>query len=165
VLTVRPFYEGDRKKRAKSYLVTGEITLRIHDFSKLGPILEGSVEDGITDLRSLTYSLADEETAKQKAVAEAMKHAMGRANAALESKGQRVGALRFANLDVRQLTGVAAMNVYSMQEYNAMLTQTVDVSSGVGKSEARRAAAPPPPVPQPKKISVTATLQCAFQIQ
>jgi hypothetical protein len=52
-----------------------------------------------------------------------------------------------------------------MQEYNAMLTQTVDVSSGVGKSEERRAAAPPPAVPQPEKISVTATLQCAFQIQ
>jgi hypothetical protein len=46
-----------------------------------------------------------------------------------------------------------------------MLTQTGDVSSGVGKSEARRAAAPPPPLPQPEKISVTATLQCAFQIQ
>jgi uncharacterized protein YggE len=134
--------------------------LRIHDFLKLGPILEGSVEDGITDFRSLTYSLADEETAKQKAVAEAMKHAMGRANAALKSKGQRGGAVRFANLD----DGCRRMNVYSRQEYNAMLTQTVDVSSGVGKSEARRAA-PPAPVPQPGKISVTATLQCAFQIQ
>jgi uncharacterized protein YggE len=78
VLTVRPFYEGDRQKRAKSYLVRGEITLRIHDFLKLGPILEGSVEDGITDFRSFTYSLADEETAKQKAVAEAMKHARKR---------------------------------------------------------------------------------------
>jgi uncharacterized protein YggE len=111
-------------------------------------------------LRGWTYSLADEETAKQKAVAEAMKHAMGRANAALESKGQRVGALRFANLD----DGCRRMNVYSMQEYNAMLTQTVDVSTGVGKSEARRAA-PPPPVPQPEKISVPATPQCAFQIQ
>jgi uncharacterized protein YggE len=99
VLTVRPFYEGDRKKRAKSYLVRGEITLRIHDFLKLGPILEGSGEDGITDFRSLTYSLADVETAKQKTAAEARKHAMGRANAALESKGQRVDALRFANPD------------------------------------------------------------------
>jgi hypothetical protein len=64
-----------------------------------------------------------------------------------------------------RMTGVAAMNVYSMQEYNAMLRQTGDVSSGVGKSEARRAAAPPPLVPQPERISVTATLPCAFQIQ
>jgi uncharacterized protein YggE len=100
-LRIRPFYEGDRKKRAESYLIRGEITLRIHDFLKLGPILEGSVEDGITDFRSLTYSLADEETAKPKAAAEAMKHPMGRANAAFESEGQRVDALRFANPDDR----------------------------------------------------------------
>src|SRR5215470_11311702 len=65
VLTVRPYYEGDRKKKAKSYLVEGQITLKIRDFSKIGAILEGSVEDGIADFRSLTYSLADEEAAKQ----------------------------------------------------------------------------------------------------
>lgn len=166
VLTVRPFYEGDRKKKAKSYLVRGVITLRVRDFSKLGPILEGSVEDGITDFRSLTYSLSDEEAAKQKAVAEAMKHAIGRATAALESKGQKIGALRFANLDVHQLTGLSEMNVYSMREYNASVAQTVEVSSEFGGSRSHKMApSPPPPVPQPEKISVSATVQCAFQIQ
>lgn len=81
--------KGERRKRAKYYLVQGEITLRIHDFSKLGPILEGSVEDGITDFRSLSYSLSDEEAAKQKAVAEAMKHALRCAIAALEPQNQK----------------------------------------------------------------------------
>jgi len=119
VLTVRPFYEGDKKKRAKSYVVQGRIVLKVRDFSKLGPVLEDSVEDGITDFRSLTYSLADEEAAKQKAAAEAMRAAMGRATAVLEQKGQRVGTLRFANLDVKQLAGVASVNVYSRAEYNA----------------------------------------------
>lgn len=167
VLTVRPFYEGDRRKRAKSYLVQGSITLRVRDFSKLGPILEGSVEDGITDFRSLTYSLSDEEAAKQKAVAEAMKHALGRASAALESKGQKVGGLRFANLDVRQLTGLTEMNVYSLNRLSA--AQTVEVSAGgtgsgswFGRNKAP--APPPPPIPQPEKITVSASVQCAFQI-
>jgi hypothetical protein len=58
--------------------VRGQITLRVHDFSKLGPILKGSVEDGITDFRSLSYSLPDEEAAKQKAVSTAMHNAIGR---------------------------------------------------------------------------------------
>jgi len=164
VLTVRPFYDGDRKKKAKSYLVHGQITLKIRDFSKIGPILEGSVEDGITDFRSLAYSLADEETAKQKAVAEAMKRALGRASAALEQKGQKVGALRFANLDVKQLAGVAEMNVYTMREYSS-LAQTVEVSAGAGGGWAKKAPLPPPPVPLPEKITVSATVQCAFQIQ
>jgi uncharacterized protein YggE len=68
VLTVRPYYDNVKKKKAKYYLVQGQITLRVRDFSKLGLILEGSVEDGLTDFRSLTYSLADEEMAKQRAV-------------------------------------------------------------------------------------------------
>src|SRR5205823_2544978 len=99
VLTVQPYYDGDRRKKAKSYAVQGQITVRVRDFSKLGAILEGSIEDGITDFRSLTYSLADEEAAKQRAVGEAMHRALGRASAALEQKGQKVGVLRFANLD------------------------------------------------------------------
>src|SRR5207245_165706 len=94
VLTVRPYYEGDKKKRVKSYVVQGQIALKVRDFSKLGPLLEDSVEDGITDFRSLTYSLADEEAARQHAAAAAMRSAMGRAAAVLEQKGQKVGTLR-----------------------------------------------------------------------
>ncbi|HJZ65651.1 MAG TPA: SIMPL domain-containing protein [Candidatus Acidoferrum sp.] len=168
VLTVRPFYEGDRKKKAKSYLVQGQITLKIRDFSKIGPILEASVEDGITDFRSLTYSLADEEAAKQKAVAEAMKRALGRASAALEQKGQKVGALRFANLDVKQLTGVSSMDVHALRSYSTSfaMTETATVSgSGGWGAKKTRADVPPPPIPQPEKITVGATVQCAFQIQ
>jgi uncharacterized protein YggE len=164
VLTVRPFYEGDRKKKAKSYLVQGQITLKVRDFSKLGPILENSVDDGITDFRSLNYSLSDEEAAKQKAVAEAMKRAVGRAGAALEQKGQKVGALRFANLDVKQLSGVSEMNVYALRQYGAM-AQTIEVDSGTGGNSRKQAVASPPPIPQPEKIAVSAMVQCAFQIQ
>jgi len=164
VLTVRPYYDGDKRKRAKYYAVQGQVTMKVRDFSKLGPILEGSVEDGITDFRSLTYSLADEEAAKKKAVAEAMHRALGRATAALEQKGQKVGALRFANLDVKQLVGVSRMDVYSLAAYSG-LAQSVTISAEGGGYPKKRAPAPPPPIPQPEKITVSATVQCAFQIQ
>src|SRR2546422_2136651 len=139
-------------------------SMKIRDFSKLGPILEGSIQDGITDFRSLTYSLSDEEAAKKKAVAEAMRRAVGRANAALEQKGQKVGALRFANLDVKQLAGVSRMDVYQMAQFRTAVTQTVEVSAG-GAGYAQKTPPPPPPLPQPEKITVSATVQCAFQIQ
>jgi hypothetical protein len=95
-----------------------------------------------------------------------MKHALGRA-AALESKGQEVGGLRFANIDAKQLTGLQKMNMYAMRSYAA--TETVEVSAGGGGGWGPRrkiptAAPPPPPVPQPEKISVSASVQCAFQI-
>lgn len=165
VLTVRPWYDGDRKKKAKYFAVSGQITVKVRDFSKLGPILEGSVEDGITDFRSLTYSLANEEAAKQKAVAEAMRRALGRAQAALEQKGQKVGALRFANLDVKQLVGVSRMDVYQVAQYRAAAMETVEVTSGAGGGYPKKVPPPPPALPQPEKITVSATVQCAFQIQ
>ncbi len=165
VLTVRPYYEGDKKKRARFYTVQGQIALGVKDFSKLGTLLEDSVEDGITDFRSLTYSLADEEAARQHAAAAAMRSAIGRATALLEQKGQKVGTLRFANLDVKQIVGVSNMSVYSAAEYNSIGTATESSGSAGWFGGAKKVAPPPPPPPQPQKITVSATVQCAFQIQ
>jgi uncharacterized protein len=161
VLTVAPIYEGDRKKRARSYYVQGEMVLRVRDFSHIGPILDGSVEDGIADFRSLTYSLSDEEAAKKQAVAEAMKRAIGRASVALEQKGQKLGVLRYMSLDVQHLVGVAQL------QNLPMTYETLEVSSGGGGglfSKNKMAPPPPPPPPQPQKITVQASVQCAFQI-
>jgi len=163
VLTVRPYYEGDRKKHTKSYTVRGQISLKVRDFSKLGPLLEDSVEDGITDFRSLTYSLADEESARQHAAAAAMRSAMGRAAAVLEQKGQKIGTLRFANLDIKQIAGASSMDVYSVADYNGYAA--AETLRGDGLFMAKKAAPPLPPPPQPEKITVSATVQCAFQIQ
>jgi len=156
VLTVSPIYEGDRKKRARSYYVQGQEVLKVRDFAKIGPILDATVEDGVTDFRSLTYSLADEEAAKKKAVAEAMQRAIGRAATALEQKGQKLGALRYMSLDVKQVYGVATL------ETLATTTETVE-SSGIFRE--RKVAPPPMPPAQPQKITVSASVQCAFQIQ
>jgi uncharacterized protein YggE len=163
VLTVAPIYEGDRKKRARSYYVQGNVELRIRDFSRIGPILDGSVEDGVADFRSLSYSLADEEAAKKLAVAEAMRRAVGRASIALEQKGQKLGALRYMSLDVKQLLGVT-----QLQEMQISSLETVEERSiGSGGGMFHKAAPPPPPLPppQPQKIAVSANVQCAFQIQ
>ena len=166
VLTVRPYYEGDRQKRARSYSVQGQIVLKVHDFSVIGPILDGSVEEGIADLRSLTYSLSDEEAAKQRAVGVAMQRAIGRATSALEQKGQKVGALRYASLDVKQLMGVVELQPAQMI---TVLAEVQGPSAGGGAGSMfgkRKVAAPPPPLPSvsPGKITVSATVQCAFQI-
>ena len=159
VLTVSPRYEGDRKKRARSYAVQAEIVLKVHDFSHIGPILDGSVDDGIADFRSLTYSIADEESAKKEAVGDAMRHAIGRASVALEQKGQKLGGLRYMSLDVKQLFGVAQLQTLPG------VAETVEVSGGGGLFAKRMAIPPPTPPPQPEKIKVTASVQCAFQIQ
>jgi len=159
-MTLTPSYDKDRNKKPKSYFVQGEITLKVHDFAQIGPVLDGAVQEGIVDFRSLTYSLQDEEHAKENAVANAMKNAVGRATAALAQNHQKVGAIRYASLDVRQLVGVTQFSANQV----ASLTETVVVSGGVASADRAPAAPPPPPV-RPQKITVSATVQAAFQIQ
>ena len=162
VLTVTPFYEGDRKRRARAYLVQGEVTLKVQDFSKVGAIIDDSVQDGIADFRSLTYSLANEESAKQKAVADAMNRAIGRATAALEQSKQKLGPTRYVNLEVRNLVGARPIEM----AYVAAETVSVNSEGGGIFPHAKRAAPPPPPPPvQPGKLTVSATIQCVFGIE
>lgn len=165
VLTVTPFYEGDRKRRARAYRVQGHVVLRVQDFSKVGPIMDDSVQDGIADFRSLNYELSNEEAAKQKAVADAMHRAAGRATVALEQTKQKLGPARSVSLEVQNLIGIA--QIQGLQYYASDSLE--ERSSGGGLfslGSARRVAPPPPPPPvQPGKITITANVQCVFQIE
>jgi uncharacterized protein YggE len=164
VLTVTPFYEGDRKKRARAYRVQGHVILKIQDFSKVGQIMDESVQDGIADFRSLTYKLANEEAAKQKAVADAMHRAVGRATVALEQTKQKLGPARSISLEVHNLVGIAQIQSLSYELY----ANDVSESSAGGGSvfgRAKKMAPPPPPPVQPEKITITATVQCVFGIE
>jgi len=157
-LTVYPFY--DEKHRARSYSVSAHVQIRVRDFSKIGILLDESIQDGITEFRSLTYSLADEEAAKERAVAQAMRNAIGRATAVLEQKGQKLGAVRSVSLDVHQVVGVARLTAPQ-----AFSTELMVIGPESGEKQKRSLPAPPPPPPaQPGKIAVTASVQCMFQI-
>jgi len=102
-----------------------------------------------------------EEAAEKQAVAEARHRAMGRASIALEQKGQKLGALRYMSLDVKQLMGVAQLQTMPM--YAADLAE---VSSGASLWEHRARSTPTTAAPtQPQKIAVSASVQCAFEIQ
>jgi len=165
VLTVTPFYEGDRKKRARAYRVQGHVVLRVQDFSKVGPIMDDSVQDGIADFRSLTYELSNEEAAKQKAVADAMHRAAGRATVALEQTKQKLGPARSVSLEVRNLIGIAQIQSLPYDVY-AYESAERSGSSGGGLFSMKKMAPPPPPPPvQPGKITITASVQCVFQIE
>jgi uncharacterized protein YggE len=159
ILTMTPTY--DRKYRAKSYSVNGRITLKARDFSIIGPILDGAIEEGVVEFRSMTYSLQDEEAAKERAVAAAMRSAVGRATAALGQSSQKLGSVRYANIDVKQIVGVTRLQ---QQNY----TQLLELAPGTSAETFGKPATPaPPPFPAvtPEKITVSATVQCAFQIQ
>jgi uncharacterized protein YggE len=156
-LMLAPSYERDRKNRAKSYRVQGAIALKVRDFSQIGPLLDAAVQEGMIEFRSLTYSLQNEDAAKQKAVSAAMHSAVIRAAAALAENGQKLGAVRYANVDVKQLVGVTRLET---------ATQSAElVTVEAATNSTYRAPQPTFPALRPDRIAVSATVQCAFQIQ
>ncbi|HXT87580.1 MAG TPA: SIMPL domain-containing protein [Verrucomicrobiae bacterium] len=163
VLTLTPSYDLDRNKKPKQYFVQGEIDLRVHDFTKIGAILDDSVQSGLANFRSLSYSLENTEAAKARAVADAMHNAIERAKAALAQNEQKPGSVRYANVDVGQIVGMAQ---YSAAQLSTAEVEVTSESRGGLFTRHKEVAAPPPPPPvQPGKIVVNATVQCAFQIQ
>jgi uncharacterized protein YggE len=158
VLRITPSYDREHKNKAKAYSVHGQIALRLRDFSLIGPVLDGAVQEGIVDFRSLTYSLRDEEAAKQRAVAEAIRHAVGRASSALAASGQKVGPIRYASIDVTQLTGATPLE-WKRDLYKELAP--VGGAAGAGIPSTRSAL----PSVNPEKITVSSKVQCAFQIQ
>src|ERR1700757_4821634 len=170
VLSVIPFYDSDRKRRARAYRVQGHVVLKIRDFSKVGPIMDDSVQDGIVDFRSLTYELSNVEAAKEKAVADAMHRAVGRGTAALEQTRQKLGAARSVSLEVHNLVGIAQIQSLSYDAYAYDSGERGRSNSGGGlfgmiaEKKVPPRLPPPPPV-QPGKISISASVQCVFGIE
>jgi hypothetical protein len=92
-----------------------------------------------------------------------MRRAIGRASIALEQKGQKLGGLRYMSVDVKQLLGVAQLQTTGTSY------ETVEVAAENGGggifTRKKMPPPPPPPPPAPEKITVTASVECAFQIQ
>lgn len=161
VLTLTPSGDVGRNKKPKWYFVQGQVVLKVHDFTKIGAILNDSVENGLANFRSLEYSLENPESAKARAAADAMHNAIERAKAALAENGQKPGSIRYANLDIGQITGIMQYNAAQL----GTSMQTVEVEAAGSGGGLSRGTVPPavmaPPV-QPGKITVSATVQCAF---
>lgn len=135
----------------------------MRDFAKIGPLTDDAIQDGVTEFRSRIYTLEDEEAAKQKAVAQAMSRAEARARAAL-GNGRKLGPVRHVTVDIKQLAGIVRLEQGA--PYAAL--DTITVSSAESQSAfglAKRAPSFPLPSVSPDKMSVSASVQCVFQLQ
>ena len=157
--TVTPDIDwGDRKRKPKAYRVESKVTFRLRDFSRVGALIDEAVEGGIAEFRSLTFSLADEEAAKVRAVTLARERAESRVGAAL-GRGERRGPPRVVTVAVTQpalLVSVTNLNGWSVAESRR--------GSFLGFAKEMAPPPPPPPTDSPEKVSVRATVHCVFQI-
>jgi uncharacterized protein YggE len=101
---IQPMYDWKSpKQRVVGYRVTANVRLRLHDFSKVGPLTEQMAQIDSTGNQSLNYTLENIEAAKIKATEDAMHRAHNEAGAVATSGGRTLGDLLYASVDVNQV--------------------------------------------------------------
>ncbi len=147
---VQPVYDyKNPKRKLVGYRVDTDISVKVKDFSKVGPIAEGLANIDVTSNQSISYELDDIDAAKIKAVEDALRRCHDEAAAVARYGGRTLGELSYASVDTFEPSPVRPM---------AMARQAAPM--GV-------AAAPPAPTEEfgAQKITVTAHVNALYMLK
>ncbi|HZP62821.1 MAG TPA: SIMPL domain-containing protein [Terriglobales bacterium] len=100
-LSLQPVYDyRTPKQKLVGYRVTTNVTLKLKDFSKIGPVVQQLADSDITGEQSMTYTLENMDTAKNKAVEDGFSHARDVAGAIAQASGRALGEMSYAAVDI-----------------------------------------------------------------
>src|SRR3984957_784313 len=97
--SVEPVYEWKPKQKVIGYRVTTNVTLKLKEFSKIGPITEQLADANVSETQTLNYTLENIDEAKNKAVEDAYRRARNSADTIAHSSGRTLGELSYASVD------------------------------------------------------------------
>jgi len=98
--SVQPVYDWKNPKRKViAYRVTTDVTLKLRDFSKIGPITQQLADANVSESQTLNYILENMDEAKNKAVEDAYRRARSSAEAVARASGRTLGELSYASVD------------------------------------------------------------------
>ena len=147
---VQPFYNWkDPKRPVIAYQVVTSVTLKLKDFSKVGPLTEQLSAIEATQNQSLSYTLEDVEQAKAKAAEDALRKARTLASSVAGAGGRTLGELLYASVDVNQPTIVP-------------LPMRAQAMAGMA---ARAETAPATAEFTPQNVTVTAHVNAMFALK
>jgi uncharacterized protein len=139
-LSVQPVYEYRPKQRVIGYRVTTDVTLKLKDFAKVGPITQQLADANVSETQTLSYTLENIDEAKNKAVEDAYRRAHNSAETLARASGRTLGELSFASVDTfenprivmphmaRTMSAIAAAAPAPTEEFTP---QTVTVTAHV----------------------------------
>jgi uncharacterized protein YggE len=144
-----PVYDyRNPKRKLVGYRANSSVTLKLADFSKVPPIVQGLSDLDITDNQSISYVLEDIEAAKTKAAQDALQHARATANAVATSAGRGLGELIYAGVDTFEAPRPIPMRAMTMA------------------AEAKTAPPPPPTADfSSEKITINAHVNAIFSLK
>jgi uncharacterized protein YggE len=139
-LSVQPVYEWTPKQKVVGYRVTTNVTLKLKDFSKIGPITQQLADANVSETQTLNYALETIDDAKNKAVEDAYRRARNSADAIARASGRIVGELSYASVDTfenqrifspRPMVAKASMAPAAPAPTEEFTPQTVTVTAHV----------------------------------
>jgi uncharacterized protein YggE len=146
----QPVYDyKNAKRKLVGYRVDANISVKVKDFSKIGPLSEGLSTMDVTDT-SISYQLDNIDSAKVKAVQDALRRTHELAEAVAQASSRSLGELSYASVDT-----------FEQQPVRPMMMKTMAASE---------AGAPPPPPPptaefSAEKITVTAHVNALYGLK
>jgi uncharacterized protein len=98
--SVQPEYEWKNgRQKPIGYRVRTDVTLKLKDFAKIGPIIGQLADANVSETQTLRYSLENMDEAKNKAVEDAYRRARNSAEALARASDRSVGELSYASID------------------------------------------------------------------
>jgi uncharacterized protein YggE len=97
--SVQPVYDWKPKQHVVGYRVTTDVTLKLKDFTKIGPITQQLAEANVSESQSLNYTLENMDQAKGKAIEDGYRRARNSADTLARASGRVLGELSYASVD------------------------------------------------------------------
>jgi uncharacterized protein len=98
--SIQPMYDWKTAKRKLvGYQVAANVTLKLKDFTKIGPITQQLADSAVSESQSINYTLDNMEDAKTKAVEDAYRRARAAADSLARAAGRAVSELSYASVD------------------------------------------------------------------
>jgi uncharacterized protein len=146
--SLQPMYDyRTPKRKIVGYRVTSSVTLKLKDFTKVGPLTQALSAIEETENQSINYTLENIEAAKQKAVEDAFQKAKSSAATVAKAGGRTLGDLSYASVDTFE-------QVHPPVPMMTMRAQVADM-----KQEAVTAEF------SPQKVTVTAHVNAMFNLK
>jgi hypothetical protein len=142
--SLEPVYDyRNPKRKLIAYRASSSVTLKLTDFGKVAPIVQGLSDLDITDSQSISYVLDNIEVAKARAAQDALQHAQATATAVATTAGRALGEVIYLGIDTFEPPRPMPM---------------------VMKMSAAEASAPPQPTAEfsAQKITVNAHVNAIF---
>jgi len=147
--SIQPVYDWRQpKRRLVGYRVNTNVSLKLKDFTKVGPIVQALGDQEYAENVSLNYTLDNIDAAKLKAVEDAFQRARAEAATLAKAGGRTLGELSYASVDTFEQVRVLAAPM-------------------MAKAAGARAEAVAPPTAEftPHKITVTARVNAMFGLK